>query len=185
MRRRLVRLLAGFALLLAVAIGGLLGFIYSGTYDVAATGQHSPPIYWALSTALRHSIRAHSAHEAPSPVALGAPRMIAQGLVLYDRNCAVCHGAPGIAPGAIGLGMNPPPPNLVLPARDGSARELYWTVSNGIIMTGMPAWKYRMSDQERWAVVAFLKAMPAMTPAQYRADRTRLVPADGERRSER
>lgn len=184
MRRRFLRLLAAFALLLVLVVGGLLAFIYSGTYDVAATRQHSPPTYWAFATALRQSIRAHAAREAPEPPALGNPNLVAEGLVLYDRNCTQCHGAPGIAPDAVGLGMNPPPPNLVVRARNRSARELYWTVSNGIKMTGMPAWEYRMSERERWALVAFMKTMPELTPVRYRADRTRLVPPDGERERE-
>jgi cytochrome c2 len=31
----------------------------------------------------------------------------------------------------------------------------------------MPAWKYRMSDEHIWSVVAFLPAMAQLTPEQY------------------
>jgi mono/diheme cytochrome c family protein len=47
-------------------------------------------------------------------------------------------------------------------------------------MTGMPAWKYRMSDDEIWQVVAFIKErLPYVTPEQYRqmASRLERVPA--------
>jgi mono/diheme cytochrome c family protein len=44
---------------------------------------------------------------------------------------------------------------------------LYWVVKNGIKMTGMPAWEFRMSDAEIWSVVAFLKALPLLSPRSY------------------
>jgi mono/diheme cytochrome c family protein len=180
MRRWLLRLTVGVVLLLGLAIGGLLTFIYSGVYDVAATRQHTAPVYWAFLTGLRQSIRTHAAREAPEPPDLADEKLITLGLVLYDRHCLQCHGAPGIAPDAVGLGMTPPPPNLVLPGRERTARELYWTVANGLKMTGMPAWEYRMEEQELWAIVGFLKAMPTLSPAEYRSQRARLVTADEE-----
>ena len=184
MRRWLFRLILGLVLLSVLAIGGLLTFIYSGVYDVAATRQHSAPVYWAFLTGLRQSIRTHAAREAPQPPDLADETLIAEGLVLYDRYCLQCHGAPGVAPDAVGLGMTPPPPNLVLPARERTARELYWTVANGLKMTGMPAWEYRMAEQELWAMVAFLKTFPALAPSEYRAQRARLVPAQNQRQDE-
>jgi mono/diheme cytochrome c family protein len=172
-RRRLILL----ALLPFVLIGGALAVIYSGAYDVAATRQHTAPVYWLFTTALRQSIQAHAAREAPQPPDLADPGLVETGLVLYDRNCVPCHGAPGVAPHAIGLGMTPPPSNLVLQARGWRAREIYWTVSNGLKMTGMPAWEFRMTERERWAVVAFVKALATLAPAEYRAERARLMPA--------
>jgi mono/diheme cytochrome c family protein len=178
MLRSLKCLFLGVVLLLVSAIGGLLAFIYSGLYDVAATRQHTAPVYWAVITALRQSIRAHAAGGALPPDLTNAD-LIAAGLILYDRHCAQCHGAPGIAPDAIALGMMPSPPNFALMGHDLPAPEIYWAVSNGIKMTGMPAWEFRLTERERWAVVAFLKQSPALTPAEYRAQRARLITARG------
>lgn len=164
-----------------VVVGGALTFVYAGIYNVAATRQHTAPVYWVLTTALSRSIQAHAAREVPHPPDLADSNLVAMGLTQYDRYCVSCHGAPGVAPGPAGLGMNPPPPNLVTKARERSAREIYWTVSNGIKATGMPAWEFRMSERERWAVVAFVKALPVLAPARYRELRSGLVPADGER----
>lgn len=177
MRRRLVRLFLAAATLLLLAGSAVLAFIYSGVYDVAATRQHTALVYWAFTTTLRESIRRHAAREAPEPPDLADAQLVATGLVLYDGHCASCHGAPGVAPHSLGLGMTPPPPNLVLRGRERTPGELYWTVTNGIKMTGMPAWEYRMTERERWAVVAFLKTLPGLAPAEYRAQRGRLVPA--------
>lgn len=176
MPRLAARLFLGAAILVVVALSAVFAFIYSGVYDVAATRQHTAPVYWAFLTALRQSVRRHAAREAPPPPDLADADLIATGLVLYDRHCQPCHGAPGVAPDPLGLGATPPPPNLVLQGRDWPARELYWTVSNGLKLTGMPAWEFRMTEQERWAVVAFIKVLPTLAPAEYEVRRAALAP---------
>ena len=179
LRRRFVRI--ALVLLVTIVIAGPPLFIYSGVYDVAATRQHTPPVYWALITTLRRSIQAHAAREAPRSPDLADPGLVEAGLILYDRYCVACHGAPGVAPHAIGLGMTPPPSNLVLPARERQAREIYWTITNGLKMTGMPAWEFRLTERERWALVALVKTFPTLAPAEYRAQRDRLVPISGRK----
>jgi mono/diheme cytochrome c family protein len=59
------------------------------------------------------------------------------------------------------------PAALVHTAREWPPAELYWVIREGIKMTGMPAWRYRMSDEDIWAIVAFLPAMARLTPRQY------------------
>jgi mono/diheme cytochrome c family protein len=171
MWRLLLRLSLGIVLLLAAGTVGLLAYVYSGIYDVAATRQHTAPVYWLLTTARRQSIWAHAALEAPQPPDLEDADLVAAGQVLYDQHCVTCHGAPGVAPGATGLGMMPSPPNLTVAGRDRSPGEIYWAVTNGIKMSGMPAWEFRMTERERWAVVAFLKTLPLLTPSAYEARR--------------
>src|SRR5690606_11923517 len=61
----------------------------------------------------------------------------------------------------------PAPASLVDAARHWPAAEVYWIVRNGIKMSGMPAWQYRLSDDEIWDVVAFMKVLPALSPADY------------------
>lgn len=165
-------------LVVAAVVGGLTApaaFVYYGVYDVAATRQHTPPVYWLLISSLHRSIKARAPQEVPPPPQdLGHPARVDEGLVLYDANCAVCHGAPGQAPHPLGLGMTPPPSNLVIPGRDWTPRELFWTIEKGLKMTGMPAWEFRMSPDERWSIVAFLKAMPSMAPSGYAEHRARL-----------
>jgi mono/diheme cytochrome c family protein len=79
-----------------------------------------------------------------------------------------CHGAPGVAPEPFALGMTPAPAALVHTARTWTLAEIFWVVKEGIKMTGMPAWKYRMSEDDMWAVVAFLPAMARLTPRRTR-----------------
>ena len=39
---------------------------------------------------------------------------------------------------------------------------------HGIKMTGMPSFGVTHSDEEIWAIVAFLQRMPKMSPEEYR-----------------
>jgi len=173
MPRSLSSLVFLAAVLLASGVCGLLAYIYSGVYDISATKQHTSLVYWILSTARRQSVQTH-ASGSPPPLDLANADLIASGLSLFEQNCRQCHGAPGIAPDAIGLGMNPTPPNFAQMGRDLPASELYWSITNGIKLTGMPAWKHRLSEHERWAVVAFLKNAPSLSPAEYLEQRDRL-----------
>lgn len=161
-------LLAATALL-AVLLVGALAFIYSGIYNVAATGQHTGPVYWLTNTVMRHSI-ANRAKALQAPP-LGAPEQIERGLVLYVAHCEQCHGGPGVAPQPFALGLTPIPANLVETARRWPANHIFWTAKYGIKMTGMPAWSYRLNDAQLWDLVAFIEHLAQLTPAEYRTRR--------------
>ena len=79
-----------------------------------------------------------------------------------------CHGAPGVAPDAFALGLTPSPANLALAAREWEPAALYWVIRYGIKMSGMPAWEFRLADDELWAIVAFMNRLPALGPDAYR-----------------
>lgn len=161
----------------AAMAGGL--FIYSGTYNVAATAQHTAPIYWLLEDTMRRSVRQH-AREIKVPK-LDDPVSVERGLSLYRQHCVQCHGAPGVAPDAYALGLSPLPANLAHTAREWPPAELYWVVKHGIKMSGMPAWEFRLPEDDLWAVVAFLQVLPKLSPQQYHAMRP-AGPEDGSQR---
>lgn len=43
---------------------------------------------------------------------------------------------------------------------------MFWVIKNGIKMTGMPDWSDH-SDEEIWAIIAFLKKLSDMTVEDY------------------
>lgn len=152
-------------LLAGVVVGGLV--LLSGTVDTAATRQHFRVTHRLLDAGLHFSVR-EAADDIVAPP-LGDPALVARGLDCYRQHCAQCHGAPGVAPGPAARGMLPIPSNLAQSARDWPAEWLYYVTRKGVRMTGMPAWEYRLSDQSLWATVAFLKALPSFSPAEYAA----------------
>lgn len=175
-----MKIAAYIAGLLALAAIGAALFVRAGLYDVSATDQHLAPTYRLLDTAMRYSVRRRASDIDVPPI--GSPSQLKLGNGLYRAHCEHCHGGPGVAPAPFALGMTPAPVPLVHTARAWRPAEVFWVVKEGIKMTGMPAWKYRMSDEEIWAVVAFLPAMAAMTPDEYR--RAKVEPAPKGERSE-
>lgn len=154
------------AILVVLGIVAIL-FIYSGIYNVGATYPENTFTAWALSTTMDNSVKRHAKGiKVPS---LDDPKMLQTGLSHYRELCAMCHGAPGVKIGEVGRGLNPDPPELTEAAKDWKPNELFWITKNGVRMTGMPAWGVTHTDQEIWDMVAFVRKLPSMTPAQYQA----------------
>lgn len=177
--RPLLHITLGAVAVLGVMAVGAVAFMAWGIYDVSALQQHTAPVYRALNAALERSIRQRAEHLEVPP--LDDPRTIQQGLAIYHRACVQCHGAPGVPRDDVGKGLTPIPANLVHTARNWGAAEIYWTVRNGIKMSGMPAWRFQYSDEQIWSIVAFVETLPALAPAEYRAMAARLDPAPADR----
>ena len=151
------------------ALGALAGaaVVFGGLYNIAATAQHTQPVYAVLQTTMVNSVRLR-ARNVVVPALLDAPERVLRGAACYRDRCAQCHGGPGVPANEIGMAMQPVPGSLIGAARTFRARELYWITRHGIKMSGMPAWQYHLSEAELWAVVAFLQQLPALTPTAYR-----------------
>jgi mono/diheme cytochrome c family protein len=154
------------ALLAIAATSTLAALFWLGAYDLSATDQHLAPTYWLLDTGMRRAVAQRAKRIAVPP--LDDAGRIGRGAEHYRGMCAQCHGAPGVAPEPFALGLLPVPANLAHTARTWHPAELFWTIKHGIKMTGMPAWTFRMSDDEIWSVVAFLRVMPSLAPEDYR-----------------
>lgn len=158
---------AGLTLAVSAVAAALLGsvIVYTGVYDVSATRQHTGLVYQLLETSLRRSVKLRTT-DIKVPSLDGSDRVV-NGFKLFRAHCVQCHGAPGIAPQPFALGLRPAPASLIATAQEWAAADIYWIIRHGIKMTGMPAWQYRMRDEEMWDVVAFLKALPGLSPADY------------------
>lgn len=151
---------------LILASAGGLAFMASGLYPIAADKPHFAPLRWLLEAGRTRSVEFHS-RGLQSPNLNDWP-LVRNGFVLYRKNCQPCHGAPGIAADQIGIGINPKPPSLVTTGTDWSNSEIYWIVSHGLKMSGMPAFAPRLSETDRWGIVAFLRRLSRVSPAEYR-----------------
>lgn len=149
---------------LLCAIGGIV-FIYSGAYDVAATVPHNPIVAWVLDTTMVESVRAH-ARSIQAP-ALDQPQVVESGAGHYHDDCEICHGGPGVTQSELARGLLPSPPDLGEAAQEWTAAQLFWIVKHGVKMTGMPAWGPTYTDQELWAIVAFIRKLHELSPEQF------------------
>jgi thiosulfate dehydrogenase len=93
------------------------------------------------------------------------------GVKLYRTNCAVCHALPGQDASPTGKGMFPKPPELFKGhgVTDDPPGETYWKVSNGIRLTGMPAYTGSLTEKELWQV-SLLLANADKVPASVHSE---------------
>ena len=165
--RRLPTILVTTATLATLGLVGAAGFIGAGFYNVGATKQHFQPVFSVLTLAMHRSVRLHARHIEPPP--LQDETMVRRGATCFQDKCVQCHGAPGVAQGDIGKSMQPLPGPLVDATQTFHPRELYWITRNGIRLSGMPSWEFRLTDSEIWDVVAFLQHLPQLSPQAYAA----------------
>lgn len=145
-------------------VGGMVGV--SGIAPVAASSGHFALTKWVLKFGMQRSVATHSIG-VKVPPALDDERLVLLGAAHYEGSCRFCHGAPGIAPPAVGAAATPSPPLLDQMNEQYRAAELFYIVRHGIKFTGMPAWPSSTRDDEVWATVAFLRAWPRLDRTLY------------------
>ncbi len=152
------------ALLVATAI------VVSGSVDLSARKPH--PDGWARF--LHYTFeRSTASHEGPNPPPdLDSPSRVAAGAAYYGQVCANCHGGPGLGQSPVVLSMHPRPQylatDLLDPSNAFSPRELFRIVHAGVKYSAMPSWPANGREDEVWHMVAFLRALPHMSPETFR-----------------
>jgi len=162
-------------ILAVVGIGAAATVVYSGIVNVAADEPHGELVYWLLEKTRENSIE-NAAQDIVVPD-LSDPELLLTGGVDYEFMCSSCHLKPDQSESDMSLGLYPAPPNLAVFSdiheghEHGDAqqadRKSFWVIKHGIKASGMPAWGQTHDDQRIWAMVAFIKRLPTLTPEQY------------------
>jgi putative copper resistance protein D len=85
---------------------------------------------------------------------------ITAGAALYQTSCAGCHGVRGAGDGPDGRGLPRPPADLRAPhTAQHTAGDLFWWISHGIPGAGMPGFGSRLTEDQRWELINFLRAL--------------------------
>ena len=155
----------GLAAILIAAFAGV--FIFAGVYNIGADAPHYRPVYMALEQ-LRDRAITHHARNIVVPADLNSPTRIATGAGLYTEMCTGCHLGPGLEKSELSQGLYPQAPELAR-GQDQTPAEQFWTIKHGVKLSAMPAWGQTHDDQLIWDMVAFLRGLPKMSPAQYKA----------------
>ncbi len=146
----------GIFLGILVIAGGVYFYFSSGHAPVATS---APPIPFekTLSRVGLHAYLDKLPH--PAPQVPADETNLISGAKVYKEQCATCHGLPNEPKTAVALGMYPAPPQLFhgVGVTDDDAWESYWKVENGIRMSGMPAFKERLTEKQIWQVVVLVK----------------------------
>lgn len=151
--------------LFAAGIVFALVIAYSGIFNIAASAGHPAWLEWFLTLGKERSVIVNS-----KPVVvpeLNHVELVPLGAAHFQGGCSTCHRMPGQVLNPVYDQMLPPPPDLRIHAPMWTREQLFWIVRHGIQFTGMPSWSGQDRDDEVWAVVAFLEALPSMNAADY------------------
>lgn len=158
-----------FLILLALAFAGIAYVAYALlTHGFSAREEPS----WVESYFARHARRIATpagARELKNPVP-ATPESMAEAQEHWVAHCSSCHGIDGRGDTTIGRNLYPKAPDM----RDEETQrlsdgELYYIISNGVRFTGMPAWGNEDSPESIWALVAFIRRLPHLTPEEIKS----------------
>jgi len=105
----------------------------------------------AAVTAYVHSLEAQV-----TPISMSSQELD-KASKLYAANCVSCHGDHGHGDGAAAGALKPSPVNFHV--RQPSAERAWTVIEQGIPGSSMPAWKSRLSDDERRLLVKYVQSM--------------------------
>lgn len=135
-----------------------LGAYLMARFGYAPVATAAPPLPLESSFA-RMALHARIASEAPKTIPIQpSEENYTAGAGIYRENCAVCHGLRHQPEPPAGKGMFPHPPQLFQGhgVTDDPPGETYWKAANGIRLTGMPAYRQSLSEQQLWQVSLLL-----------------------------
>lgn len=172
--RLLLTVIGALAIIIAI---GAAAFFFGGFYSVAGTQDDPSIVHWALVTVRTASINRH-ATDTP-PASINDPETVKAGARSFAAlGCISCHGAPGVTWAKFSEGLHPDPPDLKDVVDQLTPSQLFWVIKNGINMTGMPSFAQAgVKDDEIWSIVAFLKKLPKVSEADYKAWTAQATPA--------
>jgi mono/diheme cytochrome c family protein len=152
----------GICLVVAIAAGAL----YAAWMMHHGFSTRTPP--GALETLIAKSARdmgVPSRYKSmKNPVAV-TPDVIREGMEHWADHCATCHGNNGSGDTMYGKGFYPRPPDMrQKDTQEMSDGELYYTIQNGIMLSGMPAFgEPGDHDFDTWKLVAFIRRLPSLS----------------------
>jgi len=163
---RLLAVIGALAIVIAIADAV---FFFGGFYSVAGTAEDPAIVKWALIHVRTASIDRHATEQPPG--SLDDPALVQAGARAFSqRGCTNCHGGPGVEWAKFSEGLRPDPPDLKDVVNEREPRHLFWVIKNGINMTGMPSFGLiGTEDKEIWSIVAFLKKLPNVSEADFKA----------------
>ncbi len=141
-----------------------LAVVEFGLYDIAASQPHNKIVSWALHKTFKRSVKLRAGGEfVPS----FTQERVISGFRQYQADCMMCHGGPGVSRADWVKGLEPTPPFLLESGNEWTSSQLDYILEKGIKMSAMPSWGETRSKDQIWNLVAFLKALPGISPSQF------------------
>ncbi len=98
------------------------------------------------------------------------PENLKAGQGDFEEHCATCHGLDGSGENRFEADFYPPVAKLTDDdAQNWSDGELYFIISNGIPMTGMPGFSGNHDSKEIWGMILWVRHLAQLNPAEKAA----------------
>lgn len=93
------------------------------------------------------------------------PDNMHEAMAHWADHCAFCHANNGGGDTEVGRNLYPKAPDMRLARTQNlTDGELYYTIKNGIRLTGMPAWgEMSDADEDSWKLVYFIRRLPKLS----------------------
>jgi mono/diheme cytochrome c family protein len=152
-------------LLIVVAIVGA-GAVYATVLvQRGFSARENPSRIEAFAADIAKRLAIPATYRLKNPVPATAENL-REGEEHFADHCAVCHGNDGSGETMFGKGLYPKPPDMrSAETQDKSDGELYYTIENGVRLSGMPAFgtDSGTGDAESWKLVLFIRHLPEIT----------------------
>ncbi len=156
----ILKFFLGFVFAFVVLFVGAWAYLKFGNPPVAANDKPFP-----FEREIVHMpLHARIDHEMQQPPFGISEDVYETGAMAYKLQCASCHGVPGHDV-AFARQTYPHTPQLwkkhshgdVVGVSDDEPGETYWKIKNGVRLSGMPAFKGILSEDQMWDVTLLLK----------------------------
>lgn len=168
-----------FAVLIVAALAGSL-YVYARGHGFSAREQPT----WMERTMARNARQIATPSDAKN---LSNPRqqqtteMIGEADEHFVEHCGICHGIDGRGDTVIGRNLYPKVPDMSQPdTQQLSDGELFYIISNGIRLTGMPAWSSEDKPEAIWDLVSLIRRLPKLSPEEVQQLQKAAREAGGE-----
>jgi mono/diheme cytochrome c family protein len=118
-----------------------------------------------------------------------SPENVRAGMEHFADHCATCHANDGSGDTLLGRGLYPKPPDMrSAETQNKSDGELYYTIENGVRLSGMPAFGEEHAhggDSDTWKLVLFIRHLPKLTASELKEMEQLNPKTDQEREEEK
>ncbi len=152
----------------------VIGALGVGAYIMHNMMQHGfstrtepMPMEKALASTIRGQAIPSRYKTMKNPVT-ATPEVIHEGMAHWADHCTACHANNGNGDTMYGKAMYPRPPDMrQKDTQELSDGELYYTIKNGIRLSGMPAFgEPGDDDADSWKLVDFIRHLRQLTDAE-------------------
>lgn len=140
------------------------------------SARENPSWIEAFAAGMAKSLAVPATYRLKNPYPATAENL-REGEEHFADHCAICHGNDGNGDTLFGKGLYPKPPDMrTSETQNKSDGELYYTIENGVRLSGMPAFGAAPAsgdkgtgDAESWKLVLFIRHLPQITSEELEA----------------